>query len=225
LSFKETKAKSGWLKCELMEVVSKKEKLDKQESELLEKVKILAGRTSPLARTLMEENKEEIEKIRREIEMLYNQQKALEEKLEENEKTLKEEYIQEQTERMVSQLLIYIDNHLNDIAYGLTRTFCIKPITESVFGNSGMPTGDIGVYDGSNNFLITVTASFSFDEPLYTVKKSKYDLSCTYVYNSWFDAYLTEFAENFCKEVKESFDDDENFKLTIKESEFTLELV
>ena len=208
--------------------------LNSEKSFLENKLKAFNTKTSKLASELAEKTKKEIDKLNENL-VKESQKKAnLEEELKNLEEKISERkddvtlYIQEQSERMVKEVLKYIKDNKHELGNSIKTTFNIEAFRkteEDRYGDYSIPTGEVQVTIKGEK--ITISEDFYFQENLYTTKRDpQYDY-VSVKYTEWFCEYLKKFSSIFLKTLKEKYNLAETFELKINEPQnsFTLELV
>lgn len=213
------------------------EELLPQEKNLQKKGEELSKRTSPLAQTLQAKNQKELEEIQQSIKRERKYLAGVEQELQdtqaridarENDATL---YIQEQAKLMVESFLWWVENNKEAIGYDITRSFIVAGVTSRINGREGpddYPTGEVGVFEKGEKshgraLAIVLSQDFYFNQNCYEVESSGYGAFAKQT--QWYTQYLKDFIAAFLKKLEESYNLGEELKLTIKNPEFTLELV
>ena len=229
------KRKEEDLEKRLREISSTLEKLHIKKSPILKKVETLSNRTSSLAQTLLEKAQEELEKVNQEVVRAETSKAEVSKELNEiKQKIFKINndfsiYIKIQSSMMASTFIEYVRNHLKEIGSEIKKTYNILEITK--FYNSReyygcyIPTGNIGIYDESIKSFIVISKNFYFKHKLYTlyIDDDFGELSCHR--NDWYKNYRDNFILCLCETLQKNYCFDEDLKLTIEDSYFTLELV
>jgi len=213
--FKEQKEN---LQKNLAYVTSRLDNMYAQRDDLSKEVEEFESRKSSLAQQLAEDCKAELSELDANISCAQKEQSGLQQSLNEvEEKILVREqdttlYIQEQVERMIPEVLEYIQNHWKEIGRNIRRTFSIKDLERDPY------TAIIQIRD--EDTLIVATEYYYFRKLLYEqVSKNHSEKT------SWYVTYLCDFQNAFYKKLKESWPYEETFNLTFEGTTFTLELV
>ena len=230
---KTLKQKKKNLEKKLTEICSTLDNLYVKKSLLVQKVEKLSARTCSLAQILLEEAQEELKKFNQEVSEVEIVKAEVSKELHKvKEKILEREdgfslYINEQSSIMISIFIEYIKDHLKDISAEIEKTYQIIEIThfkDDRYGGCDIPTGKIGIYDESNKSFIVTSRDFYFKHELYTFARGPYDeLICHET--DWYTNYCDNFISLLAETLQKRYCFDEFFKLTIKNSCFTLELV
>lgn len=216
----------------LAEINSALNKLIADRDAIVQKLETLKTKSSPLAKKILEKVQKELEEVNNKIflkEKLQEQTKKDIEECQQNILLRKEDagfYIEEQSIMMISNFLDYIEKHLEDIGIKIKETFLIKEITSNIGDRSqdlNVPTGNIGIFVGSNNMLIAISKDFYFKKILYTTTAEGYWVKCNYT--EWYETYYKNFVSFLLKTLKKNYTYGDFFNLTIEDSSFTLELV
>ena len=206
------------LQTDLANIQSDLDYMYAQRDDLSKEVEEFESRKSSLAQQLAEDCKAELSELDANISCAQKEQSGLQQSLDEvEEKILVREqdttlYIQEQVDRMIPEVLKYIQNHWKEIGRSVKKSFYIKDREEYVY------TAVIGIYD--ENICITQTQDYYFYK-LLSSQVSKNHSEKT----SWYVTYLCDFQNAFYKKLKESWPYEETFNLTFEGTTFTLELV
>lgn len=223
LTLKEEREK---LKQELIGLKEEMHKLSEQMNYWKEQIIQFEARTSPLAQELLMEAEEELKKVEKAYQSKSEEFKMTEERLTETEKTAT--YIAEQVPKMVPEFLRYFDENKKEFGRRIQNKFTIKSeeriVTNDVYARHSynIPTSVIEIYNEDNMSLIVSSKDFYFNSKLYELTHDRGNVNVKWT--SWYEDYVNDFTSALLASIKENFHD-ENFKLTIQESGFTLELV
>lgn len=207
--------------------------LNFEQEPIAEKVEILKNRTSTLAKTLLERTQQELDAINQEITIALKKQANIERDLTETELKISERensltfYIQEQANRMVSEFLKYVGEHLEDIGSEITKKYRIIEVTKHQpdrYGSYNIPTGNIGILDSDNTSPIVISSDFYFKNPLYSLHRGDYDIMICKD-TEWYEEYRQKFIAIILETLKKNYNYGEFFKLIIDTSGFTLDLM
>lgn len=203
-----------------------------ERNSLTEKVNKLSNRTSPLANTLREGAIKELSVINKQITSAEEAKKEIKERIEEINKEISKRidstdfYIKEQSEVMTKAFLEYIESNRESIGSEITKIFKVSEITyfkDDRYGGCHVPTGNVGIFEENKIESIISSTDFYFKDLIAKVERGEYDeLVCSYT--DWFKEYLKKFKATFLETLNNHFSS-EDFKLTINNPEFTLELV
>lgn len=207
--------------------------------EVKEMIEKISTRNSSIAQSLLTEFQNELEGIGRQI--IQNKKEKedatneLEKIYELEEKLIREQaeiYVKNQVQEMVSNFLEYVEKNLRNLALNLHNDFLVQPVTkfeDDRYGGCYVPTGAFCITNaGGSTQRILTTKKLTSDRILYTISRdNNYDnLYCQWT--EWYKAFQDNFISTFLKTLEEEYAKSEyekNFKLTIKDSTFTLELV
>ncbi len=208
------------------------DKLYSEERSLTKKVKQLSERSSSVAKTLLAKAETELTEIKQKIHCAEEAETILTDQITEVESEISKRldstdlYIKEQSVAMTNAFIEYLKANAESIGYEITKTFKVLEITsyhDGRYSGCDVPTGKIGIYDIKNKNFIISSNDFYFTNQLYTIKCGAYDeLDC--IYTDWYNDYHKKFIATFLKTLKRTYTGDD-FKLTIKNPKFTLELV
>ena len=209
------------------------DKLYAKREPIAQKAESLRTRTSSLAETLLEKVQKKLKEVNKEIVRVEKKQVELKEEIEKNQQNilLREDdvglYIEEQSSIMVCVFLEYIKDHLEYLGLEIEKTFRIMEVTSDRGDRTcecHVPTGNIGIYDESEETFIVTSKDFYFEKKLFTITEDGYEMTCNK--KEWYKAYHEQFVSHLLETLKKNYTYDEFFKLTIiKNSYFTLELV
>lgn len=207
-------------------------KLYAEKNSLIVKAKQFCIHTSSLAKTLLEKTNKELFEINEKIHCCEEAEIILKDKIAKIESEISERvdspdlYIKEQSEAMANVFIEYLKANAESIGSEIKKTFQVTEITsfqEDRYGGCSIPTGKIGIYDPIAGTFIINSNDFYFSNKLYTIERGSYDaLNC--IYTDWYKDYRKKFISTFLKTLKRTYTGDD-FKLTIKNPKFTLELV
>lgn len=217
----------------LAEICSTLDNLYVKRAPLVQKAETLSTRTSSLAQTLLEKVQEELENVNQEIAQAEKRQTEVKKEIEEIQQNILQReddaglYINDQAPIMISTFLEYMRDHLEELGVEIKKTFRITEVAH--FHNDRycgcyVPTGNIGIYDESNESFIVISKDFYFTKNLCTFTRGEYDeLRCHYT--EWYKAYRNHFISRLFETLEKNYTYGEFFKLTIEDPYFTLELV
>ena len=193
----------------------------------------LQSKTSNLAQQIRQQVKTQIKELEKQIKFIRRQREERDAKISENARLIAERedkpicYIDEQVGWIIAELLAYVQTHKVSIGRDLKREFFIRAIKaekKDRYGNYEVPTGDIGIYDEKDRRIIK-SSGFYFKQELYHLSRDP-NLDYVVVHRTqWYQDYVKTFVETLLIALEARYRGNDDLKLTIGESGFTLELV
>ena len=231
--------KSKSLEKQISEAKSTLEELKRRRDELKVQKEEYSARTSELAKSLLAETQKNLDEYEEQIALVESQLEELQSNFEETRDDIRSletgplRYILEQTERMVPETLDYIKAHYEEIGAKIRKEFrveCEAKRVDDRYGDYRVPTGNLAIIacDYESDGLqpkerISITRDYYFGKSLWSSSQGAYEE--TYVhYTDWFKGYISMFTKCFLEKIQTEYNF-EDFKLTITDSGFTLELV
>lgn len=208
-------------------------KLNAKKNTATKKERELNTRSSSLAKELLKKVRDELVNVEREIANTNSEYESLKKEIEENQINISireydtKLYIHEQCTRMVADFNKYVEDHLEEIGMKIKKTFYIVEDMKEQRRQGLFPTGNIGIVDNrdceeyNKSDFITISNEFYFENKLYYESTGGWNYEMT----KWYKNYREQFTLHLLEVLEKNCTWKEYFKLTIKDSCFTLELV